>query len=49
MTDPTLMLAVDDASPERRSQFSVQVFTATYDLVDDLIRLNAMEEAGVWI
>ena len=48
MTDPRLSLhSASDTPPEPRRQFAVQTFTAIYDPVEDRIRLNAVDKAGV--
>jgi hypothetical protein len=47
MTEPTLMPAVDDAQPEPRRPFHVQTFTALYDAMEDRVRLNAVDKAGI--
>ncbi|WP_430464779.1 hypothetical protein [Tabrizicola sp.] len=47
MSAPNLMPAVTDAQHEARFQFAIQAFTANYDPVEDRIRLNAIDGAGI--
>jgi hypothetical protein len=48
MTDPhSPLLAAAEEQIQPRRPFHVQTFTATYDPVEDRIRLNAVDRAGV--
>lgn len=47
MTEPTLMPSMTDAQSQPRRSFHVHTFTAIYDAIEDRVRLNAVDKAGV--